>query len=83
MTRRVAVPTIVLNVVGLLLLVLGWVAVSGRVTLRTQAPYVNLAVAGLLLAGVGNALYIMATRRTLEHRLHIVHDRIDSKATRS
>ena len=83
MTRRAALPTVVLNVVGLLLLVAGWAAVSGKVTLSDQAPYLNIALAGLLLAGVGNALYIMATRRTLENRLRTVHDRIDSKATRS
>ena len=76
MTRKGAYPTVVLNVVGLVLLALGWVAVSGKVTLSDQAPYLNIAVAGLLLAGVGNALYIMATRRTLENRLRTVHDRI-------
>ena len=78
MTRRSAVPTIVLNVAGLVLLVLGWVAVSGKVTLSDQAPSLNIAVAGLLLAGIGNALYLMATRRTLEARLRRVNDRIDS-----
>ena len=78
MARKVAVPTIVLNVAGLVFLVVGWAAVSGKVTLSDQAPFVNIAVAGLLLAGTGNALYLMATRRTLELRLRRVHDRIDS-----
>jgi len=78
MTRRAALPTVVLNVVGLILLVAGWATVSGEVTLADQAPYMNLAFAGLLLAGIGNALYIMAARRALEQRLHHVHDRIDS-----
>ena len=78
MTRREALPTVVLNVAGLALLVAGWVAASGRVTLADQAPYLNLAMAGLLLAGIGNGLYIMATRRTLEDRLRCVHNRIDS-----
>jgi protein-S-isoprenylcysteine O-methyltransferase Ste14 len=78
MARKAARPTVVLNVVGLVLLVLGWMAVSGKVTLSDQAPYLNIAVAGLLLAGVGNALYLMAARRTLEARLARVHDRIDS-----
>ena len=79
MTRRDALPTVVLNVAGLALLVAGWAAVSGGVTLAGQAPYLNLAMAGLLLAGIGNALYIMATRRTLEERLRRVHDRIDDR----
>lgn len=78
MTRRAALPTVVLNVVGLVLLIAGWATVSGEVTLADQAPYLNIAVAGLFLAGLGNALYIMATRRTLENRLRNVHDRIDS-----
>ena len=79
MTRREAVPTLALNVAGLMLLVLGWVAVSGKVRLSDQAPYMNLAMAGILLAGIGNALYIMALRRSLEQRLRRVHDRIDSR----
>ncbi len=77
MTRREALPTVIVNGVGLLLLALGWAAVSGKVTLADQAPYLNLAVAGILLAGIGNALYIMALRRSLEQRLSRVHDRID------
>jgi hypothetical protein len=76
MTRRASFPTVILNAVGFALLVAGWVAVSGRVTLADQAPYLNLALAGLLLAGIGNGLYIMATRRTLENRLRHVHDRM-------
>ena len=76
MTRNASFPTVVLNVVGLALLAAGWAAVSGKVTLADQAPYLNLSVAGILLAGIGNALYIMATRRTLEQRLGRVHDRI-------
>ena len=78
MTRRAAIPTLVLNLVGLLLLVAGWATVSGKVTLADQAPYLNIAVAGLVLAGVGNALYVMATRRTLEERLRSVSARIES-----
>jgi len=76
MTRPASFPTVILNAVGFALLVAGWVAVSGRVTLADQAPYLNLALAGLLLAGIGNGLYIMATRRTLENRLRHVHDRM-------
>ena len=79
MTRKEAVPTVVLNVVGLVLLALSWAAVSGQARLADQAPYTNLAVAGLLLAGIGNGLYIMALRRSLEQRLRRVHDRIDSR----
>jgi hypothetical protein len=76
MTRKGALPTVVLNVAGFVLLALGWAAVSGKVTLADQAPYLNVSLAGLLLAGVGNALYVMATRRTLEDRLRRVHQRI-------
>ena len=79
MTRKAALPTIVLNAVGLVLLALGWAAVSGQVRLADQAPYMNVAVAGLLLAGVANALYLMALRRSLELRLSQVHDRLESR----
>src|SRR5205085_2435780 len=64
---------------GLFLLALSWAAVSGQVRLADQARYTNVAVAGLLLAGIGNGLYIMALRRSLEQRLRRVHDRIDSR----
>ena len=77
MRRSPSFPAVVLNTVGLALLVAGWAGASGRLTLAGQAPSVNLGLAGLLLAGVGNALYLMATRRTLELRLRRVHDRID------
>ena len=79
MSRREAVPTVVLNVAGLVLLLLGWVAVSGEVRLADQAPAMNIAVAGILLAGIGNALYIMALRRSLEQRLRRVQDRIETR----
>ena len=76
MTRKASFPTVVLNVVGLALLAAGWAAVSGKMTLADQAPYLNLSVAGILLAGIANALYLTAMRRTLEQRLRRVHDRI-------
>ena len=76
MNRTAARPAVVLNVAGVVLLVLGWLGASDRVTLRGQIPFLNLALAGILLAGVGNALYIMALRRSLEGRLGRVHDRI-------
>jgi protein-S-isoprenylcysteine O-methyltransferase Ste14 len=79
--QRPARQAVVLNVVGLVLLAAGWAAVSGKVTLADQAPYLNLSVAGILLAGIGNALYLMTTRRTLEQRLQRVANRIDSGVT--
>lgn len=84
MTRKTSgLPTVVLNLVGLALLVAGWAAVSSRVTLSEQAPYLNLAVGGILIAGIGNALYIMTLRRTVETRLSLVQNRIDSGVTGS
>ena len=80
MSRRApARQAVVLNVAGLVLLVAGWAAVSGEVSLADQAPFLNLSVAGILLAGIGNALYIMAIRRTLEDRLVGLGNRIDRK----
>ncbi|MGH9009822.1 MAG: hypothetical protein ACRDYF_08260 [Acidimicrobiia bacterium] len=78
MTRDESLSAVVLNLVGLALLIAGWAAVSSRVTLADQAPYLNLAVAGILNAGIGNGLFIMSLRRRVETRLRRVHDRIDS-----
>lgn len=80
MTGKASYPTVALNVVGLALLAAGWAAVSGKVTLADQAPYLNLSVAGLLLAGIANALHLTAMRRTLEQRLRRVHDRIGAQS---
>lgn len=71
---------LVLNLAGFGLLIGAWVAVSGRTTLAGQLPFINLAVAGMLLAGVGNALFIMGQRRLVDERLRRVHDRIERLA---
>lgn len=75
-----ALGPLVLNLAGFGLLIAAWVAVSGKTTLATQVPFINLAVAGMLLAGVGNALFIMGQRRLVDERLRRVHDRIERLA---
>jgi hypothetical protein len=75
-----ALGPLVLNLAGFGLLIAAWVAVSGRTTLSAQFPFINLAVAGLLLAGVGNALFIMGQRRLVDERLQRVHDGIERLA---
>lgn len=79
MTRHPALPTVVLNALGFALLVAGWAAVSGKVSLSDQAPLLNLSMGGILLAGIGNALYITGGRRRLEARLGQVRARFESE----
>jgi hypothetical protein len=76
-----ALGPLVLNLAGFGLLIAAWVAVSGKTTLAAQVPFINLAVAGLLLAGVGNALFIMGQRRLVDERLRRVHDGIERLAS--
>ncbi|MGH9034597.1 MAG: hypothetical protein ACRD0O_02450 [Acidimicrobiia bacterium] len=71
---------VVLNVVGFVLLVAGWVAVSGKASLSDQAPLLNVSLAGMLLAGIGNALYISGGRRRLDARVSRVRRRFESEA---
>jgi hypothetical protein len=79
MTRHAALPAVVLNAVGFALLVAGWAAVSGKVSLSDQAPLLNLSMAGILVAGIGNALHITGGRRRLEARFSLVRARFESE----
>jgi hypothetical protein len=56
---------VLLIAVGLLLWVIGWYRLSGRVTLNSQIPSMNLAVVGVVLAGAGQASWFLAGRRAV------------------
>lgn len=54
-----------LNAAGATLAVLGWWQASDAITVRSQVPWTNVAVAGLILSGLGNALWLVAGRRAV------------------
>jgi drug/metabolite transporter (DMT)-like permease len=57
---------------GALLLLIGWIVISGQSGFSAQLPYLNLAVGGALLAAAGNALYLVQFRRAVRERLEVL-----------
>jgi hypothetical protein len=66
--RVPAVVALAAGVVGVVLLVVGWVGTSGRLTLAAQAGFVSVAVVGLVVAGVGALVFISAQSSRLAER---------------
>jgi hypothetical protein len=65
------VPTLVAllaGAVGLVLLVAGWAGTSGRLTLASQVGFVSVAVTGLVVAGAGALLSVLARSNALTER---------------
>jgi hypothetical protein len=58
--------------IGLALVVTGWVGASGEVVIDDQFAWLNFAVAGVVLAGVAGALWIMQGRRAVGRRMHVL-----------
>jgi len=51
------------NVIGAVLLLAAWLAASGSVSPDGQVPWLNLALAGIIVAGSGNVVWLLAGRR--------------------
>jgi hypothetical protein len=64
-----AVVPLVLTVVGIALVIGAWVAVSGEPSFSRQLGYVNLGVAGLVVAGVGQVYFLVSRRRAVRTRI--------------
>lgn len=65
------VPTLVAllaGAVGLVLLVAGWAGTSARLTLAAQVGFVSVAVTGLVVAGAGALLSLLARSSALTER---------------
>lgn len=60
---------VVCNAAGILLLAVAWAVTSGHPSFGAQLPSVNLGVAGVLLAGAGDVVYLVGTRRLLRRRI--------------
>lgn len=57
------------DVVGGATLVAGWLGTSETAGLGRQLSWVSVAIVGLLIAGTGNVLWLLAGRRTVGLRL--------------
>jgi hypothetical protein len=53
------------NGIGLVLVFIGWWATSGEGSFHRQLPWLNVGVAGLVVAGAGNGLWLARGRRAI------------------
>jgi len=60
---------LVCNLAGGLMILAAWVATSGQADLARQIPYVNLGAAGAILAGAGDAVFLLGCRRMVRRRI--------------
>jgi hypothetical protein len=54
---------IAVNLVGVVLIGLGWYQSSGQGDVRTELSWLEVAIAGALIAGLGNAAWLVRGRR--------------------
>lgn len=65
---------------GASLVVWAWIGVNGRVTVRDQIPWLNLAVMGVVLAGGANAIVLASVRRRVRTARRAVVRRVQQFA---
>jgi hypothetical protein len=58
----------VLELAGILLLVLAWIGARSESSVAPQFVYLNLGIGGVVLAGTGNAIYLLGLRRAVRRR---------------
>jgi hypothetical protein len=68
-----------LNAVGLALLVAGWSMAAGRLLFHDQVSGSNVAIAGIIVAGVGNGVWLLTGRRAVGLRRRTMADAIEQR----
>ena len=68
-----------LNAVGIALVLTGWLMAGGRLLLHDQVPGANVAIAGIIVAGVGNAVWLLTGRRAVGLRRNVVGAAIEQR----
>jgi hypothetical protein len=79
-TRRDLVQFSVLSAVSLALLAAGWIGAGGEALFEDQTPFLNLAVAGLLVGAAGGALWLVTGLRAVRVRKARVKELITARA---
>lgn len=54
--------------VGAVAILVGWIGVSGEPAPARQTGWMNVGIAGLVIAGVGTAVWLMTARRAIGQR---------------
>jgi hypothetical protein len=60
-----ALSVLTLNAIGLVLVLTGWYVAAGRLLFHDQVVGANVAVAGIIVAGAGNGMWLLTGRRAL------------------
>ncbi len=74
-----AMSLVTLNAVGIALLVTGWFMAGGRLLFHDQVSGANVAIAGIIVAGVGNAVWLLTGRRAVGLRRNVVGVAIEQR----
>ena len=74
-----AMSVLTLNAVGIALVITGWYLAGGRLLLHDQVPGANVAIAGIIVAGVGNAVWLLTGRRAVGMRRNLVGAAVEER----
>jgi hypothetical protein len=74
-----AMSLFTLNAVGVALLLAGWYMAGGRLLLHDQVSGANVAIAGIIAAGVGNAVWLLTGRRAVGMRRNVVGAAVEKR----
>ena len=67
------------NLIGAMVLFTSWLETSGSVSLHGQVPWLDAGIAGVIVAAVGNLIWLLAGRRNvgvLRRHLTLVLDAV-------
>ena len=67
-------PAVLALVVGVAMVFGAWVAVSGRSAFADQVAWINVGVAGLVVAAAGVSAYLVEFRREIRRRVALARE---------
>jgi len=70
------IAAVIPGALGVLLLVLGWVSVSGKAAFDDQQSGLNLAILGAIVVLIGCGFYLFVFRRRIQRRMRAVRGSI-------
>ena len=74
-----AMSLVTLNAVGIALVLTGWYVAAGRLLFNQQVSGANVAIAGIIVAGVGNGVWLLTGRRAVGLRRRTVANAIERR----
>jgi len=74
-----AMSLLTLNAVGVALVITGWYVAAGRLLFHDQVPGANVAIAGIIVAGAGNGVWLLTGRRAVGMRRNAVGAAVEER----